>query len=96
MTFVVVIKKEGSGEPSRIHRVKCLQKFGHKLAAQHRVRELVTWTDEMIDTIAKRYGELSATELSRLFSNATGQSVTKNSVIGKARDLGLCKARGTK
>lgn len=50
----------------------------------------MSWTQEMVDHLTTRWREqTSASELARELSEMTGQSITRNAVVGKVHRLGL-------
>jgi hypothetical protein len=76
VTYVVVIAKQGSGEPPKIYRGKTVTNVLNRIRSEY-VREIFEWTKEMDSYVLANYRALGATVV------AQNLKTTKNAVIGR-------------
>jgi hypothetical protein len=76
MTYVVVIAKQGSGEPPKVYRGKTVTNVLNRIRHEY-IRETIGWTGEMDRFVRDNYRALGPSAIARQLN------LTKNAVIGR-------------
>ncbi len=92
MAWIVVVKREGDPlKKALIFRRKSLNAIGWHIRHIAKVRKTVEWTDEMDQEVRRCYYSQPASSIAKALSDKTKQAVSKNSVISRAKALGVMR-----
>ena len=90
--FIIVVRREGTPDRGRIYRGRDLGPMLRKISKDNG-GVAYKWTPQMLTYLEQHYHRMTKPAIAAILSEMTQQKITKNAVIAKARDRGLCVPR---